>query len=225
MAILLAASALRGAKELWSRRWHASLLLAGAGVSVWLGYCLLGVAYFWWYMVVPVAAIAVLAAVGMPRVVNGRLVPVMAGIYLVGVWTLAFPLYLGRAGTEYRNNMSVAGVLKAAATPRDVVMLEPIGMIGYETGLRVIDEVGLVTPSIVRQRLLGAGWYADRVSSEKPTWLVLRQDVLAGSSAFAGAGAPFRSSLERDRVLADYHLVWPEHAAEGIELVVFRRKT
>jgi len=223
IAILFAASTVQGARDLWARRWPAIVLVTASGVGIWLAYCVLGVAYFWWYMVVPVATLAVLAAVGLPKVVSGSLVPAMAAVFLLGTWTLALPLYLGRAKAEYVNNMSVANVLRAQAGPTDTIMVEPIGMIGYETGLAVIDEVGLVSPAVVRRRLAGAGWYADVANAANPRWLVLRQEVLSDASGYAGTGAPFRSADEESGLLSHYQLVWPDRPLEGIVLRVFKR--
>jgi hypothetical protein len=62
---------------------------------VWAGYSVLGVAYFFWYMMVPLAGIVALAAVGLPRIVRGRAIYVSAAALLLGVWTLAPKLYLG----------------------------------------------------------------------------------------------------------------------------------
>ena len=223
IAILFAASVVQGARDLWARRWPAIALVTASGLGIWLAYSALGVAYFWWYMVVPVATLGVLASVGLPGIVKGALVPAMATVFVLGTWTLALPLYLGRARAEYVNNMSVANVLRTSASPSDTVMVEPIGMIGFETHLHVVDEVGLVSTAVVRRRLAGAGWYADIANATKPRWLVLRQEVLSDASGYAGAGAPFRSAAEQHKLLSHYRLVWPDRPLDGIVLRVFQR--
>ena len=96
-------------------------------------------------------------------------------------------------------------------------------MIGFRCPLRVIDEVGLVSPAVAKRRLRGPGWYADVVAAQKPNWLVVRSDVLASGAAFAGAGAPFRSAAERDRLLADYTAI-PASDFGGRDLVVLQRR-
>jgi hypothetical protein len=88
-------------------------------------------------------------------------------------------------------------------------MLEPIGLIGYRNPLRVIDEVGLVSPRVARRRLEGPGWYADVANQEHPQWLVVRLGVLRLGQAFAGTGAPFRAPAERDSLLWHYRIVYP----------------
>ncbi len=103
-------------------------------------------------------------------------------------------------------------------------MLEPIGLVGYRNPLTVIDEVGLVSPAVARRRLQGSGWYTDLVSERKPEWLVVRRNVLAKGTAFAGTGAPFRDTAERDSLLARYQVADPGNdASGGNALTILRR--
>jgi hypothetical protein len=190
---------------------------------VWLGYVVLGVAYFWWYLVLPIGAFALLAAAGFAHVVRGRAIPVAATLSVLGTWSVAEPLYIGRAQAEVASFGPPAELLAARATPGESVLLEPIGWIGYRSGLRVLDEIGLVSPEIARRRVQGSGWYADVVRRAHPDWLVVRADVLESGEAFAGAGAPFRSAAERDAVLASYTVALPAPASGG-SFAVFRRK-
>ena len=223
IAAVFAASVAAGAVALWKERGSAAARAAAAGLSVWLGYSALGVAYFWWYMVVPVGSLVFTAAAGFPRIVRGWWIPVAAGSLLLGTWTVAPDLYLGRAEVEGLSFARVADYLLAHATPGQSMFLEPIGMIGFRCPIRVIDEVGLVSPAVAKRRLRGPGWYADVVRAEKPDWLVVRSDVLASGAAFAGAGAPFRSAAERDQVLAGYAAI-PASDFGGRDLVVLRRR-
>jgi hypothetical protein len=108
------------------------------------------------------------------------------------------------------------------------VMLEPIGIIGYATGMRVIDEVGLVTPWVAREREKGDGWYARVMRHERPDYIVIRRDWLAGGVGWAGAGAPFVSQREADSTLSSYEVV---HLRAGhrlppgaAKLLILRRK-
>ena len=88
----------------------------------------------------------------------------------------------------------------------------------------VIDEVGLVSPDVSRRRLQGAGWYADVAASRRPDWLVVRRGVLRSGNAFAGVGAPFRNTTERDSVLARYELVRTmEEQAGDAAIEIYRR--
>ena len=96
---------------------------------------------------------------------------------------------------------------------------------GYITQLRVIDEVGLVSPQVARRRATGEpGWYADIVTAQKPDWLVVRRGALTSGNAFAGRGRPFRSVAERDTVLARYRVAtWLGEEKSEAALGVFRR--
>jgi hypothetical protein len=218
----MSAAVISGARSLLRVKWSAPTLVAAAGTTIWLAYSLVGVAYFWWYMVVPLAAGGVLASAGLPKVARGGLLPAMIAVYMVGIWSLALPLYVGRARAEY-TNMFVADFIKAHANPGDTIMLESIGMIGYVTNLRLFDEVGLVTPEVVRRRLAGAGWYADLATARRPTWLVVRREILEETAGFAGAGAPFRSPTERQALFSNYRLVWPDAEVDNMTCRVFLR--
>jgi hypothetical protein len=107
-------------------------------------------------------------------------------------------------------------LLEKHGQPGEKVMLEPIGMIGWQNRrLIVLDEVGLVSPAIARRRREGPGWYADLVAQERPAWLLSRRGVLLRNAAFAGMGQPFRSSEERDRMLADYTVAAAQDTTMG----------
>jgi len=224
IAALFAASLAAGTVVLWNARRSAAATAALGGLAIWLGYSLLGVAYFWWYMVVPVGSLVFTAAAGFPRIVRGRWIPIAAASLLAGTWTVAPSLYVGRAQVESASFASVADFLLDHARAGESVFLEPIGMIGFRCPIRVIDEVGLVSPAVAKRRLAGPGWYADVVAAEKPDWLVIRPDVLTSGRSFAGAGAPFRSEAERDAMLARYDAMAPS-AVGGRDLVVLRRKS
>jgi hypothetical protein len=207
LTVLLAPAAFVGAIALWAKRGTALARAIAAFLVVWLGYASLGVAYFYWYMAVPLAGLAALAAVGFPRIVQGRAVYVACVAVVLGTWSIARVLYVGRMQNEIYSFGDVAGHLARVSRAGEKVMLEPIGMIGYNCPLVVIDEVGLVSPSVARRRLQGPGWYTDVALAEKPDWLVIRAEVRTGLTGFAGAGAPFRNAAERDSVFARYERV------------------
>lgn len=224
LTVILAPALVAGAPVAWRARRSALGLAIAASLVVWLGYSLIGVTYFFWYMVVPMAGLVALAAVGLPRIVRGRWVYVSCGLFLAGMWTLAPKLYLGRAKAEYFTFGVVAEYLLTHAGPGEKVMLEPIGLIGYHSPVRILDEIGLVSPQVARRRLQGPGWYADIVGQERPEWLVVRRTFLKSGMAWAGAGAPFRSAAERDSTLARYQIVsGTDEEAGDISMAVLRR--
>jgi hypothetical protein len=62
-----------------------------------------------------------------------------------------------------------------ARTPQDSVMLEPLGYIGYYSGLKMLDYPGLASKEMVEARKrLGPGRQNQIYRELKPDWLVLR---------------------------------------------------
>lgn len=222
LGVVVAPAAVVGAIVLWRARSTPLARLVAGALVVWAGYAVLGVAYFYWYMVVPLAGIALAAAVGLPHVVKGRAIPIAMLLFVLGTWSIARVLYVGRTQNEYFAFGGVATWLADRAAPGEKLMLEPIGIIGYRVPAIVVDEVGLVSPEVARRRLGGAGWYTDIASAEQPEWLVIRSSVRAGDAAFAGRGAPFRSATERDSLFARYERRFVSDPGRG-DLEVWRR--
>ena len=196
-----------------------------ACLVVWLGYVVLGVAYFWWYLLVPLVGFCLLAATGLPQLVRSRALYVSLALMIASLWTLTPKLYIGRAQNEYYAFARAAEMLRANARPGQKVLLEPIGMIGFAAPVVVIDEIGLVTPQVARRRMQGPGWYTDIVVRERPDWLVVRRGVLQSGRTFAGAGAPFRNPGERDAIVSQYLTVGVADTLAGPNtLLVLRRR-
>ncbi|MFI5370544.1 MAG: hypothetical protein ACHQ52_03225 [Candidatus Eisenbacteria bacterium] len=203
--IVLAPAALAG---LWSLRRQRLLALPLAGLAIWAGYALLGVAYFFWYFAVPAYTAVMLAAVGLPRVSRGAWIPIAGALFIIGTWTI-FPvgIYRARALAETRLFGQMAMTLRGQSQPDDLLLAEPIGFIGwYDPGLRIMDETGLVSPEVWKRRRQGPGWYADLVSQRRPRWLLIRSGFLDRGDSFAGTGAPFRDAEEARRIFAEYRL-------------------
>jgi hypothetical protein len=227
LAVVWFAALTPGSMALWRARdgGRALVLATAAALAVWLGYALLGVAYFYWYLEVPLAGLALVGAVGLPRLTRSRALYVACVLSVLGAWTIARILYIGRANAEASRFGSVAEYLTTRTKPGETILLEPIGIIGYSIGdARIVDEVGLVSPQVTRRRLEGPGWYTDVVAREKPEWLVVRRSMLAGGEAYAGRGAPFRAPAERDSLLARYPADGPDAQFGGNDgLVVLHR--
>ncbi len=225
LRIVLFPAAVAGIVSLWPRRASSLGLVTAAMLAVWLAYAVLGVAYFSWYLLIPLAGIMLAASVGFPGLVRGRLIPITAAVFCLSLWSYADVLYRARAHGEYVTFGEAANYLLRSATPGQSVMLEPIGIIGYETPLRVIDEVGLVSPGVARRRREGSGWYGDIVARERPDWLVVRRGVIRTGEAFAGTGAPFRDSAERESTFAGYEPVFTAQPEAGdLALLILRRR-
>ncbi len=224
LSVLTAPAVVMGTPVLWRARRSALGLTVAAALVIWLGYALLGVAFFFWYLVVPLAGLLILAAAGMPRIVRSPAIYVSAGLYVLGIWGIGIQLYVGRAKLELGTFGAVADYLAANAQPGEKVFLEPIGLIGYRNPLVVVDEVGLVSPAVARRRAQGPGWYTDVIARERPDWLVARRGLLASGARFAGRWPPLRSLAERDSLRAHYAVAKTVSPDAGDQtLLVLRR--
>jgi len=225
LSVLLCAGFVGGVLPLWRARGTVLAGVATALVAVWLGYSTLGVAYFYWYLALPLAGAVLVAAVGLGHVSRGPLIPVAAVLSAAGLWLFAGNLYVGRAGIESQVFLTMSGLIEKQSHAGESILLEPIGMIGWRNrSLRVLDEMGLVSPALAERRREGPGWYADVVTTQRPDWLLSRRGVLVKNVPFAGAGTPFRSFEERDRVLADYRVAAAQDTLIGDQAwVIYHR--
>jgi hypothetical protein len=226
IAVLASPAAIAGA---WALRLQPRTALSGAVAAlaaVWLALVLAGASYFFWYLAAPLLAWAVLGGIGLPRIAGHRLVYASLALVVAGHWLYEGSLYYGRADSESRLLGGVADYLGARASRGESVLLEPIGVVGWRCrDLRVMDDVGLVTPRATASRARGPGWYADLVDATRPDWLVVRAGLLDGGSAFAGKDPPFRDIEEGRRVLADYRFVARSDSTAGDQsLIMFRRR-
>ena len=225
ISVLFTPALVVGLRRLWTVRTSGIAQLALAGLVVWLAYALLGVAYFYWYLMVPLAALSVVAAAGLPSLVRGAPIYIATVALMVGVYVDAMSVYFSRTDIEFMGFGGAADYLNAHALNGQKVLLEPIGIVGYHCPLIVVDEIGLVSPQVAERRLQGPGWYSDVVVSEKPDWLVVRAGTLESGAAWAGAGAPFRSAQERLSLLETYaavDTVEPSRADQA--LVILKRR-
>jgi hypothetical protein len=226
LALVGTPAAIAGGALLWQRRAKkgAAWIVALAGMAILAVYFVLGVPYFFWYAVVPVAAWAWLAAIGLPLISRHRLLYTSLALYLVSDTILLYNLYVGRVKHEVISFYQVGEALKRISGGQGSVFLEPIGHIGYVTRLHVIDEVGLVSPAVARRRVQGPGWYADVVAREHPDYLVVREGFFAGNESFAGRSAPFRGDGERNAVLGGYDLVDPGRMPVPSKMQIYHRR-
>jgi arabinofuranosyltransferase len=204
LSVVIAPAAVMGVPVVWRFRTSALGLTVGAALTVWLGYVVVGVAFFFWYLVVPLGGVLVLAAAGMPRIARGPAIYASTALFVLGMWSIGMQLYIGRAKLELGTFGAVADYLAEHARPGEKVFLEPIGLIGYRNPLVIVDEVGLVSPAVARRRAEGPGWYTDVVNATRPDWLVVRRGLLTRGAGFAGRWSPLRSTAERDSLSAHY---------------------
>jgi hypothetical protein len=70
-----------------------------------------------------------------------------------------------------------------ARTPHDTVMLEPLGYIGYFSGLKMLDYPGLASKEVVEVRKRLGPYRENQIFLElKPDWLVLRPSEIETES-------------------------------------------
>jgi arabinofuranosyltransferase len=204
-------------------------LLLGCGLLTLYGYMVLGVPWYFWYAPPPMIGILLVCFLGLGTLGLLRWVWVPITMFLVFSW---FTVSARVVRVQTHDAAVFAGLGEtlrrdAAGRPSSVI-LEPIGIIGFMSGLRVIDEVGLVTPWVARERERGDGWYARVIAKETPDYVVIRRDWLTGRVSWAGAGAPFTSREQADAAMVSYEpLRWraSQELPEGAgRLLILRRR-
>lgn len=99
--------------------------------------------------------------------------------------------------------------LRAHAAPSDTVFLEPLGYIGYFSGLRMYDFPGLSSPDVVRTVREGARSYTEVIARLQPQWIVLRPYEM------------IRDEFVDRPVLRDYQLVKSWSARPQLDAIRF----
>lgn len=96
----------------------------------------------------------------------------------------------------YQERIYCTGVgerLRALATPRDTLFLEPAGYIPFYSGLKTFDEVGLASPAVIAFRSRNPkGWWGDFLRARKPTFVIERIDRLMAGEDYWGHPIPKR---------------------------------
>jgi hypothetical protein len=206
--ILFTPCAVAGITTMWSERRTALAAALLAYLAIWFALFIVGASYFFWYLAAPLVGWSALACIGLPRLVRGPHLYVGIALITAANWIAGYKLYSSRARIEARDFGYVADFIQANGARGDVVFLEPIGTVGWRChDLRLVDEVGLVSPEISTRRQAGKGWYSDFVNRQRPRWMVVRAGELVNRSSFAGVGDPFRDADDEKRSLAPYTVV------------------
>jgi len=106
------------------------------------------------------------------RVTAGVLVTVQAGLFVA----TAVQMRAQQAVIENGHRTQIGRWLRAEAGPADRVYLEPLGYIGFFSGLKMLDYPGLSSPEVVAARRAGHSTHARVIAALRPEWLVLRPD-------------------------------------------------
>ena len=143
---------------------------------------------FPWYL--PAAApFGVLILIGMVRdLIGGRAdEPVawrerLSGLIVAAVvllsagltWQVALQMRAQQRIIEDGNRMRMGQYIREHANPGDTVFTEPLGYVGYFSGLRTYDFPGMSSPEMVAARsAVGESW-RDLIEYLQPDWVVLR---------------------------------------------------
>lgn len=136
---------------------------------------------FPWY-VPPTALLATVALGGgvhaLAGIARGRIAPVLVAAFILGGGWLTFAVaQQARAQQELvedGNRRQIGLWLKEHAQSGDTVFMEPLGYIGFFSGLKTFDYPGMSSREIVRARqMLGENW-EHLIRYLQPDWLVLR---------------------------------------------------
>ncbi|HTS00628.1 MAG TPA: hypothetical protein VML00_12790, partial [Bacteroidota bacterium] len=149
-----------------------------------------------------------------------------AGIRALGVPALALLLVAGIArwrvdpGEWFRREpVRLGGWLKENASRGSSVLLEPIGYVGWVSGLYVHDEVGLVSPRVLEYRTRFGDsdrWFLHYIRDTRPTYVVLQAREIRENRLFLGHGdGIFADSVERAWFSSAYtKIAFPPPAGE-----------
>jgi hypothetical protein len=171
-------------------------------------------AYPWYYGQASLLAIVVVArSAGVlweGRTRWGRALALAGGgtLALVSAWIFVLAnQHAQRQQLEIEDNIRrpIGLWLKAKAQPGDTVFLEPIGYIGYYSGLKILDYPGLVAPEVVAARREHKAGFAELPLHLKPTWIIAREGELSRLNEI--------EQLRKDYAVAQ---VW-DHAEELIK--------
>jgi hypothetical protein len=140
------------------------------------------------------------------RVLAITLVALQAALLLAVAWQMRAQ----QTWIEDRQRTVIGRWLRAHAAPGERVYLEPLGYIGFFSGLKMLDYPGLASPEVVAARRAGAKPHAQLIAALQPDWLVLRPDQVAGVNA------------EMPRLLVDdYRLARVFDVRAGVDSVTF----
>ncbi len=103
---------------------------------------------------------------------------ILAAVLLMGnVWTLCQVARQVRAQQHFvegGNRKLIGEWLRAHARPTDTVFMEPLGYIGFYSGLKTFDWPGMSSREMVEARKQVGNEWGSIIRYLQPTWLVLR---------------------------------------------------
>jgi hypothetical protein len=146
------------------------------------------------------------AAVSRPALHRAFALTLVGGLILhTGHW-LTYAAHRTWAIQSYEDTVRrPIGLWLARNTPAEaLVSMEPIGYIGYYSGRRILDEVGLVSPGVIPFNRRGAGWFTAVVKAYRPDYIVERPHFLMKNRTLNTGVPMFASAAERDWFWRNY---------------------
>lgn len=151
--------------------------------------------------------------------------------------TLYLSFALGQREKLQKEELAVrmaAGIWLRDHTPLDArIAMEPIGYMGYYSGRRILDEVGLVSPEMVPLNRKGDGWFAEMLRRFQPDYVVERPYYLLHNKTLLSDIPMFHTPSEREQFAAEYAPVAHFSSDDRIKgrqwkdyrFVIFRRRS
>jgi len=151
------------------------------------------------------------------------------GSLLVYCLLLATPLvYENRRYLEVTSFRDVGIWLRDHASHSDSVILEPIGLVGFLSGMRIHDFIGLVTPGVTDARSssgLSNRWFARYLHEAEPTFIVLRDlEVQRNEFLYGGYGDKVFTPEERKWFDSNYRETFRTTTGPDVDRLVLFRK-
>lgn len=160
---------------------------------------------------------------------NAALSMVLIGVSLSLTLAAAYQLRVQQQVIEAGNRKQIGLWLASHASSRtDTVFLEPLGYIGFYSGLRMLDFPGLSSPEVVAARKrLGSDSATGLIRALKPDWLVLRKDEAASIGSCAPSlltvtYAPAKVFDVSDRVRSHQRLPGRSYLIKDQTYTIFR---
>jgi hypothetical protein len=105
-------------------------------------------------------------------------VGVQAAVLCASAWEMRTQQHV----IEHGVRRQIGEWLHAHAGPSDTVFLEPLGYVGYYSGLKTYDYPGLSSPEVVAAVRNGSRRFTEVIGALRPTWLVLRPFEIADAT-------------------------------------------
>lgn len=107
----------------------------------------------------------------------------VVGIQVATFAAVAWQMRILQQAIENDGRRDIGLWLKQHAQAGDTIFLEPLGYIGYYSGLKTYDFPGLSSPEVIAAYKSGITSYAALIEKLQPTWVVLRPQEI-GSPQF-----------------------------------------